>query len=132
MLAGQNETFDWTATALVGLGHLAEMGGHLDGAESRHRRAWQAALGWPAALEGLACVAAWEDGAEAARMLGAASWWRARRHRPPNRLEQVDVDRAEDCARTLLGSEGFEAAYRDGAADPQAVADKPGAVLANR
>jgi tetratricopeptide (TPR) repeat protein len=133
MLAGQNEKSDWTATALVGLGHVAEMGGDLDGAESLHRRAWQTAPGWAAALEGLACVAAARgDGAEAARMLGAASWWRARRHRPVNRLEQADAYRAEVRARGLLGSEGFEAAYRDGAANPQAVVDQPGTVLANR
>ena len=109
------------------------MGGDLDGAESLHRRAWQTTPGSAAALEGLACVAAARgDGAEAARLLGAASWWRARRHRPVNRLEQADVDRAEDRARNLLGSEGFEAAYRDGAADPQAVVDQPGTALANR
>jgi predicted ATPase/tetratricopeptide (TPR) repeat protein len=132
MLAGQNEP-DWTATALIGLGHVADMQGDLDGAESLHRRAWQTAPGRAAALEGLACVAAARgDGAEAARMLGAASWWRARRHRPVNRLERADVDRAEDRARTLLGGEGFKAAYRDGAADPQAVVDQPGTALANR
>ena len=109
------------------------MGGDLDGAESLHRRAWQTTPGSAAALEGLACIAAARrDGAEAARLLGAASWWRARRHRPVNRLEQADVDRAKDRARSLLGSEGFEAAYRDGAADPEAVVDQPGTVLANR
>jgi tetratricopeptide (TPR) repeat protein len=133
MLAGQNEKSDWTATALIGLGHLAEMGGDLDGAESLHRQAWQTTPGSAAALEGIACVAAARgDGAEAARLLGAASWWRARRHRPVNRLERADVDRAEDRARTLLGGEGFAAAYRDGAADPQFVVDQPGTALANR
>ena len=46
MLAGLNEP-EWTATALVGLGHLAELTGDLDSAESFHRRAWRTHPGRP-------------------------------------------------------------------------------------
>ena len=117
MLAAQSEP-EWTATTLVGLGHLAELSGDLDSAEFCLRRAWQSAPGHPAALEGLACVAAARsDGATAARLLGAASWWRTRRHRSIPRLEQVDAHRAEARARELLGS-AYESAYDAGTVDP--------------
>jgi tetratricopeptide (TPR) repeat protein len=39
LLAAQPKP-DWTATALSGLGHVAELTGDLDGAEFFHRRAW--------------------------------------------------------------------------------------------
>ncbi|TQN41958.1 putative ATPase [Blastococcus colisei] len=121
LLAGQSEP-DWTATALVGLGHLAELGGDLGTAESFHRRAWQAAPGRAAALEGLACVAAARgEGVDAAGLLGAATWWRQRRHRPPSKLELVDVDRAEHAARSLMGDDAFETAFRSGASSPHTV-----------
>jgi predicted ATPase/DNA-binding SARP family transcriptional activator len=114
MLAGLNEP-EWTATALVGLGHLAELDGDVDSAEFSHRRGWQTAAGHAAALEGLACVAAARgDGSATARLLGAAAGWRYRRHRPASRLEQVDVERAERRARALLGDATFEAARRAG------------------
>ena len=72
LLAGLHEP-EWTATALVGLGHLAEADGDLASAEFSHRRAWQSAPGHAAALEGLACVAAARgDASAAARLLGAA------------------------------------------------------------
>jgi hypothetical protein len=123
LLAGLNEP-EWTAAALVGLGHLAELSGDLDSAAFSHRRAWQTAPGHAAALEGLACVAAArEDAVAAARLLGAAAQWRRRRHRPASRLEQADVRRAERPARALLGEDDFDAAYRAGAAQPHAEVD---------
>ena len=107
MLAGLTEP-EWTAAALVGLGHVAETDGDLDSAESFHRRAWQTAPGHAAALEGLACVAAARGDAEAAaRLLGAAVAWRRRRHRPAGRLERADATRAERSACTALGDSGF-------------------------
>jgi tetratricopeptide (TPR) repeat protein len=123
MLAGMNEP-DWAATALIGLGHLEELSGDLDSAEFSHRRAWRTAPGRAAALEGLACVAAARgEGAEAAGLLGAATWWREKRHRPRTRLERADVARAERRARDLLGDGPFESAYREGAADPASLVD---------
>jgi len=111
MLADQKEP-EWTATAMIGLGHLAELSGDLDSAEFCHRRAWQTAPGQAAALEGLACVAAARaDVSAAARLLGAASWWRGQRHRPISRLELLDAQRAEDRARGLLGDDAYEEAY---------------------
>jgi tetratricopeptide (TPR) repeat protein len=123
MLAGLNEP-EWTATTLVGLGHLAALEGDLDSAEVFHRRAWQTAPGHAAALEGLACVApARGDGSAAARLLGAAAWWRDRRHRPASRVEHLDVERAERRARELLGDTAFEAAFRSGESRPDAVTE---------
>ncbi|HLM08045.1 MAG TPA: hypothetical protein VK402_22950, partial [Blastococcus sp.] len=118
MLAGEPE---WTATALIGLGHLAETSGDLDGAESFHRRAWETARGRAGALEGLACVAAARgDASAAARLLGAAARWREVRHRPATRLELADAGRAEHRARELLGADRFLAEHRAGAEDPDA------------
>jgi predicted ATPase/DNA-binding SARP family transcriptional activator len=117
-LAGEPE---WTATALVGLGHVAESDGDLDSAEFLHRRAWQTAPGHAAALEGLACVAAGGDATKAALLLGAAARWREQRHRPASRLEQLDVDRAERQARVQLDDAGYQAAHAAGAAAPDAV-----------
>jgi tetratricopeptide (TPR) repeat protein len=132
MLAGLKEP-EWTATALVGLGHLAELSGDLDSAEFSHRRAWQTNPGHPAALEGLACVAAARGaGREAACLLGAAAWWRGRRHRPASRLDRLDVERSERRARALLGDAAFEAAHQAGAAEPDAVVDHPDGVTVNR
>jgi predicted ATPase/DNA-binding SARP family transcriptional activator len=132
MLAGLNEP-DWIATALVGLGHLAELNGDLDSAEFSHRRAWQTNPGHPAALEGLACVAAARGEApKTARLLGAATWWRRQRHRPASRLERLDVERSERRARALLGDAGFEAAHQAGAAAPDAVVDHLDGVTVNR
>jgi oxygen-independent coproporphyrinogen-3 oxidase len=119
LLAGLTEKPEWTAVALVGLGHVAEADGDLDSAEFFHRRAWQTAPGHAAALEGLACVAGARGDAEAAaRLLGAAAAWRQRRHRPADRIERADADRAEQNARTTLGDLGFDAAYRAGHAQP--------------
>ena len=124
LLAGLSEKPEWTAAALVGLGHLAEAEGDLDSAEFFHRRAWQTAPGHAAALEGLACVSvARGDGAEAARLLGAARAWRQRRHRPADRLERADAERAEERARAVLGDSEFDEVYRAGAARPDAVLD---------
>jgi predicted ATPase/DNA-binding SARP family transcriptional activator len=121
MLAGLNEP-EWNATALVALGHLAELRGDPDSARFLHRRAWQTAPGHAAALEGLACVAVDRgDATEAARLLGAATWWRRQRHRPASRLERLDVERAEHAARAVLEDTEFEAAHDDGAAQPHAV-----------
>jgi tetratricopeptide (TPR) repeat protein len=121
MLAGQNEP-DWIATALIGLGHLAELCGDLAAAESLHLEAWRSAPGRAAALEGLACVAAARgDALDAARLLGAATRWRQKRSRPVNRLERVDVERAAAGARNRLGQQGFEAAHAAGVSDPRAV-----------
>jgi len=123
LLAGLTEP-EWTAAALVGLGHVAEADGDLDSAEFSHRRAWQTAPGHAAALEGLACVAAARADAEAAaRLLGAAAAWRQRRHRPAGWLERADAHRAEQSARTALGDRKFDAAYRAGQAEPDAVLD---------
>jgi predicted ATPase/DNA-binding SARP family transcriptional activator len=132
LLAGFTEP-EWTAAALVGLGHVAEARGDLDSAEFFHRRAWQTAVGHAAALEGLACVAvARGDGAEAARLLGAAEAWRRRRHRPANRLERVDAERAEQTGRAVLGDGAFAEAHRAGMARPEAVLDEPDQVPAGR
>ncbi|SDG05243.1 Predicted ATPase [Blastococcus aurantiacus] len=121
----------WTSATLIGLGHLGELSGNLDSAEFCHRRAWQTAPGDAAALEGLACVAAARaDAATAARLLGTASWWRNRRHRPIARLERVDVQRAENRARALLGDDSYEAAYRAGADEPHALTPELGAAPA--
>jgi predicted ATPase len=133
LLAGLNEKSEWTAAALVGLGHVAEADGDLDSAEFSHRRAWQTTPGHAAALEGLACVAVARGDAEAAaRLLGAAAAWRQRRHRPAGRLERADADRAGQSARAALGDSGFDAAYRAGQAEPDAVVDDAGPVPARR
>jgi hypothetical protein len=132
LLAGLNEP-EWTATALVGLGHLAEADGDLASAEFCHRRAWRTAPGHAAALEGLACVAAARGDASAtARLRGAAQWWRAARHRPASRLERLDVDRAEHRARTLLEDAGFAAEHRAGALRPHDVVAALDAAAAHR
>ncbi|MGY1683257.1 BTAD domain-containing putative transcriptional regulator [Geodermatophilus sp. SYSU D01176] len=132
LLAGRNEP-EWTATALVGLGHLAEADGDLASAEFSHRRAWQTAPGHAAALEGLACVAAARgDAVAAARLLGAARWWRALRQRPASRLERLDVDRAEHRARTLLADADFDAEHRAGFSCPHDVVAALDAVAGNR
>jgi Flp pilus assembly protein TadD len=132
MLSEQNEP-EWSATALVGLGHLAEHSGDLDSAEFSHRRAWQTAPGHAAALEGLACVASVRGEAEhAARLLGAASWWRGKRHRPISRLERVDVARAAERARAVLGDDAFEVAYRHGADESDTVVAEADAAAVHR
>ncbi|MEX5720773.1 ATP-binding protein [Geodermatophilus maliterrae] len=131
LLAGGNEP-EWTATALVGLGHLAEAAGDLDSAASSHRRAWQTAPGHAAALEGLACLAARGDASAAAGLLGAATWWRDERHRPASRLERLDIERAEHRARRLLGDAAFDAAHRAGATEPHAVVGDLEGVPAHR
>jgi predicted ATPase/DNA-binding SARP family transcriptional activator len=121
MLAGLNEP-EWSATALVGLGHLAELAGDLDGADALHRRAWRTQPGRAAALEGLACVAAARgDATAAARLLGAASWWRGSRHRPASRLDAADRARAEAVALEQLGEPAFRVACSDGFAQPHSV-----------
>jgi predicted ATPase/DNA-binding SARP family transcriptional activator len=115
---------EWTATALVGLGQLAELAGNLDDAASAHQRAWTTNPGHAAALEGLACVAAARgDAADAARLLGAAAWWRQKRHRPASRLDRLDADRAEQRARALLGDAAFDAERQVGVEQPQEVID---------
>ncbi|MGY1708568.1 AfsR/SARP family transcriptional regulator [Geodermatophilus sp. SYSU D00758] len=132
LLAGLDEP-EWTAAALVGLGHVAEAGGDLDSAALSHGRAWQTAPGHAAALEGLACVAAARgDDAAAARFLGAAQVWRERRHRPADRLQRADADRAERSARWRLGDAGFEEERRAGAARPTTVLDEADLVPARR
>ena len=113
---------EWTATALVGLGHVAELTGDLDRAASAHHRAWATNPGHAAALEGLACVAANRgDAADAARLLGAASYWREKRHRSASRLERLDADRAEQRARSLLGDPSFDTERRLGLDQPDSV-----------
>jgi tetratricopeptide (TPR) repeat protein len=132
LLAGLTEP-EWTAAALVGLGHVAEADGDLDTAASSHRRAWHTAPGHAAALEGLACVAAARgDAAEAARLLGAAASWRRRGHRPASRLERADADEAEHRARAALGEADFADAYRAGVDRPDAVVDDLDCVPARR
>jgi tetratricopeptide (TPR) repeat protein len=129
-LAGLTEP-EWTAAALVGLGHLAEADDDLDSAEFSHRRAWQTAPGHAAALEGLACVAAARgDAAGAARLLGAAASWRQRRHRPASRLEHADAERAGHAARAVLGDAGFDVVFEAGSARPDAVLDDADRVAA--
>ena len=130
LLAGQDKP-DWTASALSGLGHVAELSGDLDTAEFSHRRAWQAARGpaaagpAAAALEGLACVAAARGRADtAAGLLGAAAHWRTRRRRPASSLEAHDIDRATRRARDLLGDTLFGTCY-------QAALDQPHDVLSD-
>jgi len=132
LLAGLTEP-EWTAAALVGLGHVAEADGDLDSAEFFHRRAWQTAPGHAAALEGLACVAAARGDAEAAaRLLGAAASWRQKRHRPAGRLERADAERAARRACTLLGEDAFDAAHHAGATRPDAVAGELEGLAAQR
>jgi tetratricopeptide (TPR) repeat protein len=130
LLAGQDEP-EWTAAALVGLGHLAELSGDLDSAAFAHRRAWRTAFGHAAALEGLACVAvARGDAVAAARLLGAAAEWRRRRHRPASRIERADAERAECAARTVLGGDDFDAERQAGATRPDAVAGELEGIVA--
>jgi predicted ATPase/DNA-binding SARP family transcriptional activator len=114
------ETGDWAAAAMTGLGYIAELTGDLDAAERQHRQAWRAATdaglvgngAAAAALEGLACVAAArDDGVTAARLLGAAARWRDERGRPASPMEQADIDRAADRARTLIGEEAYGNAW---------------------
>jgi predicted ATPase/DNA-binding SARP family transcriptional activator len=132
LLAGQTEP-EWTAAALVGLGYLAEVDGDFDSAEFSHRRAWQTAPGHAAALEGLACVAAARGhAAAAARLLGAASSWRQRRHRPASRFERADADRAERRARGLLGDQQFNAELGEGASWPDGLAGELEGVAVHR
>jgi tetratricopeptide (TPR) repeat protein len=124
LLAGLSEKPEWAAATLVGLGHLAAADGDLDSAEFFHRRAWQTAPGHAAALEGLACVSvARGHSTDAARLLGAAEAWRQRRHRPADRLERADVERAERAARAVLGDVEFDLRYRMDAARPDAMLD---------
>jgi tetratricopeptide (TPR) repeat protein len=133
LLAEVTEKTEWTAAALVALGHLAEADGDLDSAEFAHRRAWQTAPEHAAALEGLACVAGARGDAEAAaRLLGAAAAWRQRQHRPAGRLEQADAHRAEQSARAALGDSAFDAAHRAGQAQPDAVLDDADRMPARR
>jgi tetratricopeptide (TPR) repeat protein len=127
LLAGQDKP-DWTASALTGLGHVAEMSGDLDTAEFSHRRAWHLARGPAAAgpaagaLEGLACVAAACGRAEtAAAFLGAAAYWRSSRYRPASRLEALDIDRATRRARDLLGETDFDTCHQAAVSDPHVV-----------
>jgi predicted ATPase/DNA-binding SARP family transcriptional activator/tetratricopeptide (TPR) repeat protein len=132
MLAGLTEP-EWTAAALVGLGHLAEDDADLAIADFLHRRAWQTAPGHAAALEGLAGVAiARGDGPAAARLLGAAAAWRRKRHRPASRLERADAERAQRAARTVLGDSDFDAAYLAGEAGSDSVLDDTDRVPARR
>jgi predicted ATPase/DNA-binding SARP family transcriptional activator len=114
------DTGDWAATAMTGLGHVAELTGDLDSAERHHRQAWETATkaglvgngAAAAALEGLACVAAArDDGVTAAGLLGAAARWRDERGRPASPMEQADIDRAADRARNLLGDEPYATAW---------------------
>jgi predicted ATPase/DNA-binding SARP family transcriptional activator/tetratricopeptide (TPR) repeat protein len=121
LLAAQPKP-DWTATALSGLGHVAELTGDFDAAEFSHRRAWQTARGpaahgpAAAALEGLACVAAARgDASTAAALLGAARWWRASHHRPASTVENVDIERATRRGRELLGVALFAACIEQAA-----------------
>jgi hypothetical protein len=121
MLAVLNEP-EWSAAALVGLGQVTESGGDLDGASLAHRQAWQALPGHASALEGLACVAAAGGEARAAaRLLGAAQWWRERRHLPALPTEHADADRARTRASELLGADEFRREFAEGLADPPAV-----------
>jgi hypothetical protein len=131
-LAGLSEP-EWTAAALVGLGHLAAADQDFDSAEFFHWRAWQTAQGHAAALEGLACVAVGRgDAQDAARLLGAAASWRQQRNRPASRLERADAQRAQHRARVALGDAEFAEAYRAGAARPDAVLDEPDRAPARR
>jgi tetratricopeptide (TPR) repeat protein len=124
---------EWTAVALVGLGHLAELDGRLDDAGASHHRAWASSPGHAGALEGLACVAAARgEAADAARLLGAAIRWREKRHRPASRLDRADADRAEHRARALLRDAEFDAAYRAGVADPGIPGISSASVTASR
>jgi predicted ATPase/DNA-binding SARP family transcriptional activator len=121
LLAGLTEP-EWTAAALVGLGHVAAADGDLDSAEFFHRRAWQTMQGHAAALEALASVSvARGDSTGAGRLLGAAEAWRQRRHRPANRLDRADAERAEQAARAVLGDSEFDEVYRAGAGEPEGV-----------
>ena len=89
------------------------------------------APGHAAALEGLACVAAARgDATEAARLLGAAAWWRESRHRPASRLEAADRVRAESVALEHLGESAFQIAYSDGLALQQSGVEEPEATAA--
>jgi predicted ATPase/DNA-binding SARP family transcriptional activator len=124
LLAGLTEP-EWTAAALVGLGHVAADDGDPDSAVFFHRRAWQTTPGHAAALEGLAGVAADRGQAvRAARLLGAAAAWRQKGHRPASRLERADVDRTERRTRGSLGGQQFDAEFRYGASRPDDLVDE--------
>ena len=72
------------------------------------------------ALEGMAGVAALAGAgpgvADAARLLGAASAVRVAVGAPLPPAERSDVDRIEAAARSVLGDDGFAAAFRRGEA----------------
>jgi len=72
------------------------------------------------------------DSTEAARLLGAAEAWRQRRHRPADRLDRADAERAEQAARAVLGGNEFDEVYRVGAARPEAVLENADQVPARR
>ncbi len=124
------EVRDWAAAATSGLGFIAEASGDLATAERQHRQAIQlatdaghvGAAARAAATEGLACVAAARgDGQTAATLLATAARWRAAARRPATPLEQHDIDRAADRARTLLGPHAYQAAVDAGLTDPHDV-----------
>jgi hypothetical protein len=122
------EVRDWAAAATSGLGFVAELSGDLTTAEHRHRQAYQmatdaghvAAAARAAAVEGMACVAAARgDGQTAATLLGTAARWRSDAHRPATPLEQHDIARAAERARTLLGPAAYEAAWAAALTQPR-------------
>jgi predicted ATPase/DNA-binding SARP family transcriptional activator len=99
----ETETPDWAALALNGLGRLDLEQGDPDAAHDRHTQAWRLVSSGtkpthragPAALEGLAAVAAARGQQPAAgRLLTTATAWRQERNWPPSPLESRDLEAA--------------------------------------
>lgn len=120
------------ATAWSQAGAVAELSGDLPAAEEFQREALtiglaEAPVALPAALEGLASVAAAEGDARwAATLLGTATAVRERTGRRPDALEQSDLDRVIAAARGALGSTAFDELHSSGQRlDPAEAAARP-------
>jgi tetratricopeptide (TPR) repeat protein len=108
------------AYSLSQLGYVAEQVGDLDEARRRHGEALVLAkghgssVGIARALEGLAGVAADDDGELAATLLGCAEELRATVGSRLDGAERVDIERAARRARDQLGEDGYLKAYEAG------------------
>ncbi|MFI0544903.1 BTAD domain-containing putative transcriptional regulator [Streptomyces sp. WSLK1-3] len=119
LLEGEDKP-DWSSAAWTCLGHVAELSGDLGAAEAHHRLARAAAARAPdsaavaGAAEGLACCcAAVGDGTAAARLLGETAHHRRTHRTPPTPLENEDIERASERARSLMGDAAYRRTYSE-------------------